>query len=184
MSKIVVTYDTGRVWACDAEPCGDGDAGEVCAAASTVLVDGHGLVYRPSVMSWSTGEWRRPRGIDSEWTRSGTDYISSGERRVEFEGSVRSERVTCTRDYGLSSYVLLTPTQLEGAVSVMVDGVLAFVRKGGVLAPATNDAEGASEDVEMLQDFANLNRPAAGPTVAGMAPQPASRGIEFEPERW
>lgn len=178
MSKLIVMYRSGRVWVCEIDPVGDGDAGEICAAAGTVEIADGDLVYEPAVMPWKDGVWRSPTGIVDEWTESTSGFVDALGGRHEARGrSAFSQRGTVEESYAHTRYVLRTSRQLEGAASVTVDGVLTYSAEGGKLVPAVGDDGAASS---MVEDFAALNRPAAAETFAGMAH--AREGISFEPE--
>lgn len=184
MSKVVVTYETGRVWSCEVDAVGDGDAGGICAAAGSVELAGRGLVFEPRVLPWDTGKWRAPTGVTSEYTASTPDYYEREGKRHEYnDGSMRSTRYSDKAEYAYARYVLLTNGELDGAVSVTVDGTLTYVRENGMLVSAVTDGTGTDRYGGMAEDFAVSNRPAPRETMAGMA-HDLPRGIEFEPERW
>ena len=96
-------------------------------------------------------------------------YTSSqGEVLYKNDRALTSRRVTRKGAYPLARYVLLTESQLYGAVSVTVDGILSYVNEGGALVPAVGGESGEGESA-MTADFAVANRPASKETVAGMA---------------
>lgn len=183
MSKVIVMYETGRVWSCDVDAVGDGDAGEICAASGAVELIGGTLVYEPQVMPWKSGQWRSPTGIVDEWTNSSQGFIDMRGGRHELRGdtSMFSERGTVEESYAHKRYVLLTASQLEDAVSVTVDGVLAYTAEGGALVPVVGGDAG-SGDEGMVDDFAALNHPIGQETAAGMSH--VKTGIRYENELW
>ena len=179
MSKITVAYESGAVWVCEVEAFGGGDAGEIVAAAGLIELIGGELVYSPNVMTWQTGEWRAPTGVVDEWTSSIPGYVDALGKRTEKSGrSVYSERETVETAYPHKRYVLLKPAQLEGAISVTVDNVLAFVNEGQGLMPAVSNNSSSEEGME--DEFATSNRPAAyeQPTQAAYALQGVGRELE------
>ena len=177
MTKIVVTYRNGRTWVCEVEAVGDGDAGEICAAAGAIELIGGALVFEPAVMSWRDGKWRAPMGIVDEWTESSTGFVdASGRRREARSSSAFSQRRTIEEEYAHVRYTLLAPAQLEGAVSVTVNGVLTYSSENGKLVPVVGGEDDGTSS--MTEDFATYNRPASAETFAGMA----HAGISFEPE--
>lgn len=177
MTKIVVMYRSGRTWVCEVEAVGDGDAGEICAAAGTIELFDSALVFEPAVMPWKDGEWRSPTGIVDEWTESSTGFVdASGGRHEARSSSAFSQRGTVEEEYAHARYTLLEPAQLEGAVSVTVNGVLTYSSENGKLVPVVGGEDDSTSS--MTEDFATYNRPASAETFAGMA----HAGISFEPE--
>lgn len=177
MTKVVVTYRSGRVWVCEAEAVGDGDTGEICAAAGAIELIDDALVFEPAVMPWKDGKWRAPMGIVDEWTESSTGFVdASGRRREARSSSAFSQRRTIEEEYAHVRYTLLEPARLEGAVSVTVNGVLTYSSEDGRLVPVVG---GEGDDASgMTEDFAASNHPASAETFSGMA----HAGISFEPE--
>lgn len=179
MSKVVVMYESGFVWSCEVDGVGDGDAGEICAASVAVGIVGDALVFEPAVMPWKDGKWRRPTGIVDQWTESSQGFVDlDGERHDMRGGSAYSERGTVEESYTQKRYVLRTARQLEGAVSVTVDGMLTYACDGGKLVPVAGGGDGSQGG--MTQDFAIDNHPATADPFAG-APQ-ATTGIRYESE--
>ena len=179
MSKVIVMYEDGRVWSSEVDGVGDGDAGEICAASVMVGIVGGSLVFEPAVMPWSDGKWRSPTGIVDQWTNSSQGFVDvSGNRHEMRGGSAYSERGTVEESYAHKRYTLLTARQLEGALSVTVDGMLAYSREGGKLVPVVGG--GNDDDGGMAQDFAIDNRPAMADPFEG-APN-ATAGIRYELE--
>lgn len=162
MSKVIVMYEDGLVWSCEVDGVGDGDAGEICAASVMVGIVGGALIFDPAVMPWKDGAWRSPTGIVDEWTNSNQGFVDVTGGRHEFRsgGSAYSERGTVVESYPQKSYVLRTAHQLDGAESVTVDGMLAYVRDCGRLVPAAGGS--VDSDVGMSRDFTANN----GPMVA------------------
>ena len=108
MTKIVVMYRSGRTWVCEVEAVGDGDAGEICAAAGTIELFDSALVFEPAVMPWKDGEWRSPTGIVDEWTESSTGFVdASGGRHEARSSSAFSQRGTVEEEYAHARYTLL-----------------------------------------------------------------------------
>lgn len=180
MSTVIVMYEDGHVWSCEVDGVGDGDAGEICAASVMVGIVGGELVFEPAVMPWKDGAWRSPTGIVDQWTNSSQGFVDVSGNRHEFRsgGSAYSERGTVEKSYAQTSYVLRTARQLQGAVSVTVDGMLAYSREGGKLVPVAGGGDGSQGG--MAQDFAIDNRPMTADPFAG-APQ-ATSGIRYELE--
>lgn len=149
MSKVIVTYEDGRVWSCEVDAVGDGDAGKICAASVLVGIAGNALFFEPSVMPWKDGTWRSPTGIIDEWTNSSPGFVDMlGGRHAIRGGQAYSERGTVEESYAHKRYVLLNPGQLEGAISITVDGSLAYIREGDTLAPITANSESDGGAVE------------------------------------
>ena len=173
-------YEDGRVWSCDVDAVGDGDAGKICAASAMVGIVGGSLLFAPAVMSWKDGKWRKPTGIVDQWTNSSQGFVDVAGNRHEFSsgGAAYSERGTVEESYGQEFFVLRRPDQLEGAESVMVDGMLTYTCQCGKLVPV---AGGCVEgDGGMAQDFAIDNSPLTADPFAGV-PQ-ATTGIRYEME--
>lgn len=180
MSQVIVMYEDGRVWSCEVDGVGDGDAGEICAASVSVGIVGGSLVFEPAVMPWKDGTWRSPTGIIDQWTNSNRGFVDVSGGRHEFRsgGSAYSEHGTVEESYTQKRYVLRTARQLEGAMSVTVDGMLAYSREDGKLVPVIgsgNDGDGG-----MTQNFAVDNRPMMADPFEG-APR-ATTGIRYEVE--
>lgn len=178
MSKVIVTYRDGRVWSCEVDGVGDGDAGEICAASVMVGIVGGTLAFEPAVMPWKTGVWRKPTGIVDEWTNSSQGFVDLSGARREFRGggSAYSERGTVEETYTHKSYVLRTARQLVGVTSVTVDGVLTYCDEGGKLVPVVSS--GTETEGGMQSDFATNNHPVIGETFEGASY--ATSGIRYE----
>ena len=179
MSKVIVMYEDGRVWSCEVDGVGDGDAGEICAASVMVGIVGGSLVFEPAVMPWKNGIWRSPTGIVDQWTNSSQGFVDVAGNRHEFNGggAAYSERGTVEESYSQKRYVLRTAQQLQGVESVTVDGMLAYACDGGKLVPMAGG--GVGSEGGMTQDFATFNRPETASMIDGMAhAQPG--GIRFD----
>lgn len=179
MSKVIVMYEDGRVWSSEVDGVGDGDAGEICAASVMVGIVGGSLVFTPAVMPWSDGKWRSPTGIVDEWSNSSQGFVDVKGNRHEMRGvSAYTERGTVEESYAHEHYVLLTARQLEGAVSVTIDGMLTYNREGGKLVPvAGGDDVG---DGGMSQNLAVDNHPMTAAPFEGATHATAGTRYELE----
>lgn len=184
MTKIIVTYEDGRIWTCDLEPMGEGDEGEAFASAAAIGISGGELVVAMAVLPWADGKWRSPSGVTDRWTESSAGYVNERGKRVDSKlgsGSAYSQQGMLKERY-LSRYMLMTEGELEGAVSVSVDGMLTYVREGGELIPA--DSVGASiSDEGMQADFAVSNRPSSHRAPSHAPRVPRARGVQPELEK-
>lgn len=137
MARIEIMYENGCVWQCDTSGIGEGDVGKVVACSEAVWVRGGRLLYAAWVLPWNGTRWRKPLAVTKEWSSSTTDFIQSGKQRIESkDGSMRTERMKALEQYPQTFYTLRTNKQLENALSITVNGVLAYVREDGELVPA------------------------------------------------
>lgn len=157
MTKVIVTYTDGLVRLLELDAVGDGDAGDICASSATVGIVGGALVFEPQVMPWTDGRWRAPTGVLDEWTTSEEGLVDSRGICHDMQGYGYSKRNTVKASYTHKRYVLLTPQELEGATSVVIDGSLAYCREGKRLVPVAGDGESSGG---MSRDFAMNNKPA------------------------
>lgn len=137
MARIEIMYESGGVWQCDTSGIGEGDVGKIVACSETVWLRDGRLLYSTLVLPWNSKSWRKPLAVAKEWSSSTTDYFQSGKNRIESkDGSMRTERMKALEQYPQTVYTLRTNKQLENALSITVNGVLAYVREDGELVPA------------------------------------------------
>lgn len=128
---ISVIYNDGKVCTTQAEPVGIADQDTTCASMGLIqLIEGM-LVFKSRVLSCVNGEWRGPKYVCHRETMTCPGHKSCGQYIDDGSTSWVEEKV----DNWKGRYILMTAAELEGAVSVTIDGVLMYVDEGAGLVP-------------------------------------------------
>lgn len=168
MVRVSVTYKDGSVWTCDVQPMGTADTSRACASSCHVKLDHDGrLVYEPRILVHFDNEWKSPQaGLHERVCSYSVDATDPDvplphDTDVKADASVVSHREFESKSTHLPRYTLRDTAELKGAVSVTVDGVLAYVEEDGRLVSASGGGLGGGQASEggMVDDFATTNHP-------------------------
>lgn len=138
-------YNDGKACAIQAEPAGSADSETTCATKATVELVVGALMLTTGVLDCSTGKWRNASFVTHRESYSKSGYIEGGQH---VNDGCTSWTVEQTGEC-LDRYVLMSPSELEGAVSVTVDGVLMYASEDGRLVSVLGGGAGTSEGPQM-----------------------------------